>query len=63
MINKDNLINYFLCNSKLKLPITSSHYINTKELATFKNFSSIENTLTCFTTNLKCFCNNFFYKL
>ncbi len=62
MINKNNLLSYILCNANLKLPISNSHYLSSKNLITFKNFTSIEKNLTCVTDGLKGFYNNLFNK-
>lgn len=62
MINKNTLINYLLCNTNFKLPFSKSHYVTTKDIYLFKNITTIENSLTCLSNNIKGFCNTFFYK-
>lgn len=56
-LNKNSLINYLLCQSNLKLPISCNHYITGRDIKTFTDFVCIENTLSTFTSQVKCLCN------
>lgn len=52
------LLNYLLCCSNYKFPISNTHYVTGKDISCFSKIACIENTLTCFTNNCKCTCQN-----
>ena len=59
MINPKKFLNYFLCSSNVKLPLSNSHYITGKNIYLFSNLASVENTLSCFTNNISYYLNSF----
>lgn len=56
--NKNYLLNNLLCNANIKMPISSTHYLTSKNLVIFKNLACIENSLTNATLNIKNACCN-----
>ena len=57
--NSQKLAKYLLCNSNIKLPISSSHYVTGKDLSLFSNLICVENQLSNMTCNIKNCCNYF----
>ena len=58
-----NILKGFLCNCNPKLPLSNNHYITGKNIWLFSNMVQIENTLTCFTSNICCKFHNVIGKL
>lgn len=57
-LNVNSLLNSFLCNCNLKMPISNTHYISGKDLLLFKNLTCIEQGLTNVTCGIKNCYNN-----
>lgn len=57
-LNKNKLLDSFLCSNNFKLPINNTHYITGKEIRLLSDFVCVENTLTNLTCNIKNMCSN-----